>query len=342
MDACIYHFHDAALQNNPVAEKRNTVNVAASNPYGMQAHIYDNTRPENLQFLERVRVLLDEYQAISIGEIGADDALEVMAQYTEGQHRLHMAYSFNFLTTEFSAKHLRAQVEAFEARVKDGGASWSFGNHDVARVVSRWGGAQARTDFAKLLLTIQLSLKGTPCLYQGDELGLTEVDLPFEALRDPVGITFWPEQKGRDGCRTPMPWDMNAVNAGFSTGTPWLPVGAEHGAMAVSQQENDADSVLQFTRRLLRWRKSIPQLLNGEIQFFDVPEPLLALQRELAGAPSVIAVFNLGAQQIEIDWPPAHAAIALSGHGLAGRVVGTKLVLPPYAAWFGLASQPRT
>jgi alpha-glucosidase len=107
MDACIYHFHDPQFRDNPVAEKRNTVNVAASNPYGMQAHLFDNSRPENLIFLERVRALLDEYQAISIGEVGADDALEVMAQYTEGDKRLHMAYSFNLLTAEFSAAHIR-------------------------------------------------------------------------------------------------------------------------------------------------------------------------------------------------------------------------------------------
>lgn len=336
MDACIYHFHDQALRNNPVAAKQNTVNVAASNPYGMQAHIYDNSRPENLAFLEKVRSLLDEYQAISIGEIGADDALEVMAQYTEGGKRLHMAYSFNLLTAEFSAAHIRAQVEAFEARVKEGGASWSVGNHDVARVMTRWGEQQASPAFAKMILTLQLALKGTPCLYQGDELALTEAQLAYEDLQDPVGLTFWPESKGRDGCRTPLPWTSESPYAGFSSGKPWLPVPAEHFSLAVSEQEKNPDSVLHFARRVLHWRKSIPQLLRGDIRFYDLPEPLLGLSRDLPGAPSMFVVFNLSAEAINVEWPQVQDAIALSGHGLPGLKDGSQLQLPGYGAWFGL------
>jgi alpha-glucosidase len=99
--------------------------------------------------------------------------------------------------------------------VKGGWASWSVGNHDVQRVASRWGGPGAAA-FAKLVLAMQLSLKGTPCLYQGDELAFAEADVPFELLQDPYGITFWPEFKGRDGCRTPIAW-TDAANGGFTT-----------------------------------------------------------------------------------------------------------------------------
>jgi len=339
LDACIYHFHDQQLRHNPVAAKQNTVNVAASNPYGMQAHIYDNSRPENLAFLEKVRSLLDEYQAISIGEIGADDALEIMAQYTEGGKRLHMAYSFNLLTTEYSAAHIRRQVEAFEARVKDGGASWSVGNHDVARVMTRWGGQAASAEFAKMILTLQLTLKGTPCLYQGDELGLTEAEVAYEDLRDPVGINFWPESKGRDGCRTPLPWDSDAAYAGFSSEKPWLPVPSEHFALAVSEQEKNPESPLHFARRVLRWRKSIPQLLRGDISFYDLPEPVLGLSRDLPGAPSMYVAFNLSGEAITVEWPQVQDAIALSGHGLAGQKDGSQLILPAYGAWFGVKRQ---
>lgn len=343
LDACIYHFHDAQLRNNPVAAKQNTVNVAASNPYGMQAHIYDNTRPENLAFLEKVRALLDEYQAISIGEIGADDALNVMVQYTAGSEqtkRLHMAYSFNLLTAEFSAAHIRQQVEAFEDAARLQGqqawASWSVGNHDVDRVMSRWGGAQRQPAFAKMILALQLALKGSPCLYQGDELGLSQAQLAYEDLQDPVGITFWPESKGRDGCRTPMPWSGDSLHAGFSEAKPWLPVPAEHHALAVSEQEKELDSPLYFARRVLRWRHSIPQLLRGEIGFMDAPEPLLALRRELSGAPSLIAVFNLSDQAQQFQCDDLLDCIALSGHGLAGHKEGKSLMLPPYGGWFGL------
>lgn len=336
MDACIYHFHDQQLRDNPVAEKRNTVNVAASNPYGMQAHVFDNSRPENLVFLEKIRHLLDEYQAISIGEVGADDALEVMAQYTEGDKRLHLAYSFNLLTAEFSAAHIRRQVEAFEARVKDGCASWSVGNHDVARVNTRWGRDDASAAFAKMILTLQLTLKGTPCIYQGDELGLTEAELAYADLQDPVGLTFWPESKGRDGCRTPMVWDSEQAYAGFSNAKPWLPVPMEHLSLAVSEQEKDAESVLNFTRRVMRWRKSIPQLLRGDIQFYDVSEPLLALSRQSDAAPALVAIFNLSSDPQSFEWPLIQDAIALSGHGLAGQKEEARLSLPAFGAWIGV------
>ena len=340
LDACIFHFHDQQLRSNPPAVKRNTVSVSEVNPYGMQAHIYDNTRPENVAFMARVRTLLNEYGAISIGEIGSDDALGVMAQYTSGGDKLHMAYSFNLLTAEVSARHIRTQVEQFEAHVAGGWASWSVGNHDVTRVMTRWGGPNPSPAFAKIVLAMQLALKGTPCLYQGDELGLTEADLRYEALRDPVGVTFWPEFKGRDGCRTPMPWRAGQPHAGFSSGTPWLPVPAEHAACAVDAALADADSVLHFARSILAWRKTVPQLLRGEIAFFDAPEPVLAFRRDLAGAPSVLAAFNLGGQPVAFVWPQAADCAPLDGHGLAGSLAGACVTLPGFGGWLGITRTP--
>ncbi|CAN5819543.1 alpha-amylase family glycosyl hydrolase [soil metagenome] len=336
MDACIYHFHDLQLRNNPPATKRNTVNVSAVNPYGMQAHIYDNTQAENLPFLEKVRTLLNQYQAISIGEIGADEALAVMAQYTAGGNKLHMAYSFNLLTEQHSASYIRRQVEDFEEQVKGGWASWSVGNHDVARVVTRWGGAHASAGFAKVILAMQMALKGTPCLYQGDELGLSEADLPYEMLQDPVGLRFWPEMKGRDGCRTPIPWDATQPHAGFSSAKPWLPLPVEHMAMAVRQQQQDDASVLCFARTLIAWRKSLPQLTRGEIVFIDAPEPVLALRRDLAGWPSILAVLNLGAQAVTFHLTESTEYIKLEGHGLIGGASEGTLELPAFGAWFGI------
>jgi alpha-glucosidase len=336
MDACIFHFHDLQLRDNPPAAVQNTTSVDASNPYGMQAHIYDNTRPENLDFLEKTRKLLDEYGAISIGEIGSDDSLGVMAQYTSGNGRLHMAYSFNLLTADGSAGYIRRQVEEFEARVTGGWASWSVGNHDAARVMTRWGGAEATPEFAKVVLAMQLALRGTPCLYQGDELALTQADVPFEALQDPVGITFWPEFKGRDGCRTPMPWDSRLPNAGFTTGKPWLPVPPEHVAAAVDTQEDRSDSPLNFARRMLAWRKNLPQLTRGAIAFLDAPEPVLAFRRSLPGMPDVVVALNLGRRPVIVDLPAAAQCDTLAGHGLPGWVRGTSVELPAYGAWFGI------
>ncbi len=334
LDACNFHFHDRQLRNNPPAALRDSTMVSSVNPYGMQAHIYDKTQPENVPFLQDIRGLLNEYGAVAIGEIGADDSLAVMGDYTTGGDKLHMAYSFNLLTSEFSAAHIRTQVEQFEARVADGWASWSVGNHDSARVMTRWGGGQPSPELAKVVLAMQLALKGTPCLYQGDELALTEADLPFEALQDPYGITFWPEFKGRDGCRTPIPWQGNSPHAGFSSATPWLPVPPEHAARAVDQQDG-ADSPLTFARNILAWRRGVEQLALGDIIFFDAPEPVLAFRRDLAGAPSVLAAFNLGGATVQFDWPQAAAATALAGHGLAGSAEGAAVALPAYGGWFG-------
>lgn len=335
MDACNFHFHDQKLRSNPPAAVRDSNTVTDVNPYGMQAHMYDKTQPENIAFLEKVRALLDEYGAISIGEVGADDSLAVMADYTADGNKLNMAYSFNLLTPEFNAKHIRTMVEQFEARVQSGWASWSIGNHDSIRVMTRWGGKNASPELAKLLLAMQLSLKGTPCLYQGDELALAEADVAYEDLQDPYGITFWPEFKGRDGCRTPMPWQDNAAYAGFSSSKPWLPVAPEHTAMAVSVQENDPASPLAFARKIMPWRKQFPQLLHGDIVFFDAPEPVLALKRSLHGHPDIFAAFNLGSQALSFKWPQVAAAVALEGHGLAGTAQGETVTLPAHGAWFG-------
>ena len=182
---------------------------------------------------------------------------------------------------------------------------------------------------------MQVALKGTPCLYQGDELALTEADIPFEALQDPYGIPFWPQFKGRDGCRTPIPWAGDAPHGGFSAAKPWLPVPPEHLARAVDVEEQDAASPLQFARTILAWRRTQPQLLRGEIGFFDAPEPVLALRRDLDGHPAILAAFNLGTEAVTFDWPAAAGAGELAGHGLAGGAQGATITLPANGGWFG-------
>ncbi|MEW7848943.1 alpha-amylase family glycosyl hydrolase [Massilia aurea] len=335
MDACVFHFHDRQLRSNPPALVRDTSTVTDVNPYGMQAHLYDKTQPENIAFLERVRAQLNEFGAVSIGEISSDDALAQMSEYTEGGNKLHMAYSFNLLTPVFNAAHVRRQVEEFNERVKDGWASWSVGNHDAIRVATRWGGANPAPGFTKLVLAMQLSLKGTPCLYQGDELGLSEADVPYELLQDPYGKTFWPEFKGRDGCRTPMPWTADAPHAGFTDGAPWLPVDAAHIKAAVDLQDRDHDSMLNFQRRFIALRRATPQLTRGEIAFFDAPEPILALRRNLVGHVSVLAAFNLSDTEVSFDWPATDGAAQMQVDGLPGSAQQGRVTLPPYGAWFG-------
>jgi alpha-glucosidase len=177
------------------------------------------------------------------------------------------------------------------------------------------------------------SLRGSVCVFQGEELGLTEADVPFESLRDPYGITFWPNFKGRDGCRTPMPWDDSAF-AGFSKVAPWLPIDPAHQALSVSHQEANPDSVLHGFRRFMQWRAGQPALRLGAIHFLDAPEPVLAFVRSHAGE-QLLAAFNLGKQAQSFSLAGFDAAQPLAGHGLQqGTLVNGQLHLPGQGVLF--------
>jgi alpha-glucosidase len=335
LDAINFCYHDRLLRNNPPKppERRSGRGVAADNPYAYQYHWYNNTRPENLGFLTELRRLLDRYPgAVGLGEISAEDSLATMAEYI-GDTRLHMAYSFELLTEDYRAAHIRDTVESLERQVPHGWPCWTISNHDVARVMTRWGGAAASRRMSSMLTAMVCSLRGSVCVYQGEELGLAEATLPFEALRDPFGLAFWPNFKGRDGCRTPMPW-RDTPDAGFTTGTPWLPVPAEHLPLAVSRQESDLESPLNAFRRFLRWRKHQPALWHGSIRFLDLPEPLLALTRTFDGQ-SLLAAFNLSDRPQTAVLPALGSITPLDDHGLsAGRLCGRGLELPAHGVFF--------
>jgi glycosidase len=155
---------------------------------------------------------------------------------------------------------------------EDGWPSWAFSNHDVIRVATRWGEAIGAPTprAATLFLSLLLSLRGTIFLYQGEELGLPEADVPFERLQDPWGVNGWPATKGRDGCRTPMPW-KNAINGGFTRAKePWLPIDPCHRALGVEEQNKLSESVLATARKLIALRQSSAALREGN---FFVCEP---------------------------------------------------------------------
>ena len=194
LDSINFCFHDRELRDNPAkpAEKRLGRGFSADNPYAYQYHYYNNTRPENLPFIERLRGLLDQYPgAVSLGEISAEDSLATTAEYT-APGRLHMGYSFELLVKDYSAAYIRDTVSRLEATMTEGWPCWAISNHDVERAVTRWGGHPAQPRLARLLVAVLCSLRGSICLYQGEELGLGEAEVPFEALQDPYGITFWP------------------------------------------------------------------------------------------------------------------------------------------------------
>jgi alpha-glucosidase len=338
LDTVNFYFHSRALQSNPPAARHDSPEAPSVNPYSYQDHIHDKSQPENLEFLRRLRALLDRYPAkTTVGEIGdGERSLRTMATYTSGGDKLHMCYTFDFLSPIFNARHFYERIAAFEAIVGDGWPCWAFSNHDIMRHVSRWKDQTSLdTDrLAKLAIGILLSLRGSVCLYQGEELGLTEADLRLEDLADPYGIRFWPEYKGRDGCRTPMVWESNAPSAGFtSAAKPWLPIPEDHVSHAANRETGDPASVLAAYRRMLAFRRAHTTLRSGSIRLLDAPQDVLAFVREGEGE-TIFCAFNLGAAERTFAAPSGQVT-SLTGHGFTGMIGGGQVRLAPGEAFFG-------
>ncbi len=338
LDTANFYFHDQQLRNNPGRGQPdgNDPAVDAVNPYGWQRHVYDKSQPENLVFLQRLRALLDEYpNTTMVGEIGDDDGLARMAEYTKGGDKLHMAYCFDLLGKQFSAPYLHGFFTRFLSVVGDGWPCWALSNHDVMRVATRWGGPTPDPRLLRLAAALQMGLRGTPCVYQGEELGLPEADIAFEDLQDPFGITMWPKFKGRDGCRTPMPWQVSQANAGFGPAKPWLPVPAEHLPLAADGAVADPNSLLHYYTRLLHWRKGQTALVKGDMALLPAHEQVLAFVREFNGQ-RVMCVFNFSADTLHWTLPASCAkAVAIEGSPLqGGQVAAGRVALQPWGGLF--------
>ena len=326
--------HDPRLTDNPPKP-----GPVGDRPYRMQRLLYNRGRPETLAVVARLRAVLDAYPGrMAVAELASsEDPIATMIAYTDGPDRYHTAYSFVLLNEAFGAGVVRGAVETIAQRAPASWPSWAFSNHDVVRAPSRWaapaGADEADPAFAKLLIALLCSLRGTVFLYQGEELGLPQADVPFERLVDPEGIAFWPRHRGRDGARTPLPWVAAGRNAGFCPEPvePWLPVDLRHLPLAVACQEANPDSVLAFTRLFLAWRRQHPALIRGAIRFRDAPPPLLVFERR-TGAQGLLCVFNLGGQPREIRLESSGGM--LDAPDRRARVGDGTAHLPPWASLF--------
>lgn len=265
LDTINFYVHDAELRDNPALppEKRNATIAPSVNPYNHQEHLYSKNRPENLDFLRKLRAVMVPFGAAAVGEVGdAQRGLELMGEYTRGDDLMQMCYAFEFLAADQPTPARIVEVmKRVDEVAADGWACWAFSNHDVERHASRWDLSPAAQ---RMFATLIMCLRGSVCIYQGEELGLPEADVAFEDLQDPYGIEFWPQFKGRDGCRTPMIWENNNQNGGFSEGRPWLPVASEHLALAVAAQEDEPGALLHHYRRAIAFRHAHPALASGE------------------------------------------------------------------------------
>lgn len=328
LDTVNFYFHSAGLQDNPPHGSMQ----GDANPYNWQSHRFDKNQPENLGFLKRFRALLDEYPGTtSVGEVGDwEGAVEIMAAYTSGGDKLHMCYTFDFLNDLFTPPHFRSHIEAFEAIAADGWPCWAFSNHDVRRHVSRWATNEVdEATIARLAAAMLLCLRGSICLYQGEELGLPEAELAYEDLQDPVGIRFWPKLKGRDGCRTPMVWTGSDANGGFTQARPWLPVPVGHRALAVDRQGDADTSLVEHYKRLLALRAEETALRSGAIDFVDAPEGVLAFTRT-SEKKKILCAFNLTAEPVVWSYHEAAEFGPIPEFSSYGTLEGVQLMLPAY------------
>lgn len=294
LDTVNFYVHDRKLRDNPPRKLSRKQRETETNPYEYQDHRYDKTRAENLAFLRRFRALLDSFDnRACVGEVGdSQRGLKTVAAYTSGPDMLHMCYTFDLLGPKFSAAHVRKSIADFEKAVVNGWICWAFSNHDVQRHVTRWTKPGGSTEtVARFSIALLACLRGTICIYEGEELGLEEADIAFEDLRDPYGIRFWPGFKGRDGCRTPMPWEAEAPSAGFTTGKPWLPIPKNHRENAVDRQSGRPGSVMEHYREVLAFRRQQSPLVSGTITLLDAEGDVLAFLRE-AGNETLLCVFN--------------------------------------------------
>ena len=241
---------------------------------------------------------------MTLGEIGDDDPYKLGVEYTDNGQYLDTAYNTHFMSGTDSRNLKKDLIETPITLLQDislnAWPSWAFANHDVVRPLTRWGkGVKDQKAFSKMLIQILLTLRGTPFLYQGEELGLPEAIIPFEDIQDPWGKALWPEWQGRDGCRTPMPWEHLSDNAGFSrnnAGT-WLPIPEEHKQRAADLQVNVDNSVYEFTKSFLSWRKTKPVLQLGNMDFIESNHDSILSYRRFDQNSEIICTFNIA----EID-----------------------------------------
>lgn len=295
LDVANAYLHDATLANNPPVPPERRSAASWSHAANLQRHLHDANLPENLQVLSEIRRTVEKFgEAFVFGEFS--EGFERSGAYAAPNVGLHASYTFSMLrATKLSPEFVLAEIETMR-RHPDYWPCVCLSNHDVTRAVTRFGGgSDGNPALAKLLLAVLLTLRGTVLLYQGEELGLPEVELKRHQLRDPVGDLYYPIAKGRDGCRTPMPWESDAPNLGFTSGSPWLPLGAAHGRLSVSEQESDCGSVLHLARSLIQRRKQSAALRIGDIDVVVAPHPLLAFARSTA-SERVICVFNMSAE----------------------------------------------
>lgn len=295
VDVCNILIKDLELRDNPPATEEDDLDVQLMG----QRPVYNCNRPEVHDVLRPFRVLADSYDPprVLIGETPVP-VEDLVRYYGDGTDELNMAFNFPFITSELHAQKMRKIVEDAERLAPEGAwPAWTGSNHDMGRLATRWAGGEPLK--VRVALMMLFMLRGTPVIYQGDEIGLTDTELARADLRDPLGVMYWPAYAGRDACRTPMHWSASPGGGFTRPGTkPWLPLGDL--SINVADQTDDPASVLNFVRDLVALRAGSPDLRSGAYMTLE-DESLDGNVWAFSRGESHTVVLNLGDTKVECE-----------------------------------------
>ena len=341
LDAVDTLYEDPQLKDNPIKPGRNK--------YGdpIDERINNTKLPEVHDTLRELRGVADEYNAVLIGETWTDNIDELKTYYGGHGNELHMPMDFMFTeVNKLSPSEFRRQINAIQS--SGGWPVFVLSNHDIRRSYERYGDGIHNDQIAKLMAALYLTLRGTPIMYYGEELGMQNNDPKRrEDVKDPIGKLGWPKDKGRDGERTPMQWN-NTANAGFSKAKPWLPVTPTYRTHNVTDEDKDPDSILNFYRRVLALRHQHPALLDGDYTGLNEEDPNVLAYLRRAQGKNLIVVLNMSAKPQSIHLNVAQQNIASSsplkplittGHGVNTQTMSGPLNLEPFGVFIAEVSQ---
>ena len=298
-------------------------------PNQLLVNVADDPRfdqPAVHEYLRGLRAVLDEYPgAMAVGEVWAESVERQVAYIRPDE--LQLAFNFDLVRADWeAAAFTQAIQDALDATARVGAPNtWVLANHDLIRHATRYGGGAVGQARARAAAMIQLALPGAAYLYQGDELGLENVDLPDEVLQDPAWERSGHTERGRDGERVPLPWSGSEPPFDFTSGTPWLPMPVEWIDFTVEAQLEDANSTLSLYQRILAMRRELPDLATDAFAWIGAPDGCLALRR----GESFVLVTNFGSVPAELP----HGQLLLASGPLADGA------LPPdTSVWLATAT----
>jgi alpha-glucosidase len=339
LDAVDLLFEDPNLRDNPILPGKNEL----GDPN--MENKYNDKLPEVHTELKKLRKVADENDAVLIGETYTSNRDELKEYYGDHNDEIQLPMDFMFCTVnKLSANDFRTQIANAEST--GGWPVYVIGNHDMPRSYVRYGDGKHNDQIAKLMAGMYLTLRGTPIMYYGEELGMENNDpVRKEDVKDPIGITGWPKEKGRDGERTPMQWN-DSPNAGFSPAKPWLPVPASYKSHNVASELEDPNSVLQFYKRLLALRRHESALLDGDYVALnqDNPNVLSYLRRYKDEAVLVVLNMSGTSQQVSFNlsaqgFSSAKATTLLTTLASAPRGQVNQIDMDPFAVYIARVSR---